>query len=75
MTKGNYMQQEHFSIRGMSCEHCVMTVRRALSRLDSVIVDSVEIGSADIRYDEKITDRNEIVRAIKEAGYEIVPAP
>ena len=68
------MQNEHVSIRGMSCEHCVMSVRKALGRLDGVVVESVQIGSAVIRYDEKKTGRNEIARAIEEAGYEIVAA-
>ena len=68
------MQQEHISIRGMSCEHCVMSVRKALSKLDGVIVDSVQVGSADIRYDEEKIERNVIARAVEEAGYEVVTA-
>ncbi|HUL43351.1 MAG TPA: cation transporter [Bacteroidota bacterium] len=65
------MQHENLSIRGMSCEHCVKSVRTALTSLNGVTVKSVTIGSAEIEYDEQNIGRSEIARAIKDAGYAI----
>lgn len=62
------MKSEHFKIEGMSCQHCVMTVKKELSKLNLVVKD-VQIGSADVEYDEKKISRENIKKAIEEAGY------
>ena len=57
-------------IIGMSCQHCVMALRKELAKLD-LNVNDVQIGSAEIEYDEtKITD-SQIESAVKEAGFSI----
>jgi copper chaperone len=56
-------------IDGMSCGHCVASVKKALGELDGVAVDSVTVGSADVRYDPSSTDREAILDAVTEAGY------
>ena len=58
-------------IEGMSCGHCVMAVRKELSHLP-LNIKEVQIGSAEVEYDESKIDLSKIYAAIREAGYEAV---
>ncbi|MDP4115058.1 MAG: cation transporter [Bacteroidota bacterium] len=57
-----------FEIEGMSCGHCVMAVKKALSNL-KVNVNEVVIGKAVVDFDVKDIKENEIKVAIEDAGY------
>jgi copper chaperone len=61
-------------IEGMSCGHCLNGVSRALAGLPGVEVDSLRIGRADVRYDERTVDPSRIAEAIDEAGYHATAA-
>lgn len=65
------MIEKSIKINGMSCNHCVMAVKKELSKLN---IDSVEvtIGSAKILFDETKATESQIEEAIKEAGFEVV---
>jgi copper chaperone CopZ len=63
------MERMHLQIDGMSCGHCVASVKKALGEVDGVAVDSVSVGSADLRYDPASTDREAILGAVSAAGY------
>ncbi|HKI78545.1 MAG TPA: cation transporter [Ignavibacteriaceae bacterium] len=65
------MKTEKINIEGMSCQHCVMAVKNELSKLDLNLKD-VQIGSAEIEYDENKVSADEINNAIEEAGYKLV---
>jgi copper chaperone len=56
-------------IEGMSCQHCVMNVRRALESVEGVATAEVTIGSARVLYDETKTGPEALRQAIEEAGY------
>jgi len=60
-------------ISGMSCEHCVKRVARALESLPGVknVRVSLEKGEATFEQPEGLS-LDEIVRAIEEAGYRVV---
>ena len=64
------MKTEKVKIDGMSCGHCVMVVRKELSRLPVKIKD-VSIGSAKVEYDEAKVTYDEIKKAIANAGYSV----
>ena len=66
------MKTQEFRIEGMSCNHCVMAVRKELIRLDNVKVKDVQIGSAKVEFDENKTTTAKIVSAIEEAGYKVL---
>jgi copper chaperone CopZ len=66
------MKTQEFKIEGMSCGHCVMAVRKELTRLDNVKVDDVQIGIAKVEFDENKTNESVIISAIEEAGYKVV---
>ena len=63
--------KKEIKIEGMSCEHCVMAVRKNLSKLDLRKID-VKIGTASIEFDETKINEKDIDKAIFEAGYKII---
>ena len=66
------MVQREFRIEGMSCQHCVMAVRKELAKVDGVEVRDVQIGSASVAYDNAEVDASRIEAAIVKAGYRVV---
>lgn len=65
------MNNVEIKISGMSCGHCVMAVKKELSKLYLNSVD-VEVGSAKITFEEDKVNFSEIEKAIEEAGYKVV---
>ncbi|MEO5816227.1 MAG: cation transporter [Gemmatimonadaceae bacterium] len=63
------MDTLHLEIDGMSCGHCVGSVKKALDALDGVSVDAVAVGSADLRYDPTKTSADSVLEAVADAGY------
>lgn len=61
--------QAVLAIDGMSCQMCVRHVTRALSELPGVQVRDVAVGSATIYFDPTESSEQEILQAIREAGY------
>lgn len=59
-------------IEGMSCSHCVMHVKEALSEIDGVsdVSVSLEDKKAVIEASDKVTDEA-IIKAIDDYGYEV----
>ena len=63
------MDTLHLDIDGMSCGHCVSSVKKALTAVDGVSVDAVTVGSAELRYDPNKATAEAILEAVAEAGY------
>lgn len=66
------MKTRELTIQGMSCGHCVMHVKKALSKLDGVNIQNVEIGKAVVEVDETVVTEQLIAKTIDEAGYKLV---
>lgn len=66
------MKTETFKVEGMSCGHCVMSVKKELGKLPNVTVEDVQIGSARLRFDESKVTREDVAKAVEEAGYQLV---
>ncbi len=59
-------------IKGMSCQHCVMAVTKALDAIDGIKKVSVDLKTGTATYDEiKPLDAVVIEQAIKKAGYDV----
>lgn len=59
-------------IKGMSCNHCVMAVTKALMEIDGVKGVEVDLAKGEATFDEATPVDMDIVRAqIKKAGYDI----
>jgi copper chaperone len=67
------MQERQIAIEGMTCHHCVMAVRKALSQVPGLTVKDVEIGSALVIGVDTEPQRQQIRKAIEDAGYTVVP--
>jgi copper chaperone len=61
-------------IEGMSCGHCVASVKKALDSVEGVTVEQVAIGTATVDYDPAIASAEKIAEAVKEAGYMVTQA-
>jgi copper chaperone len=66
------MTQLTMDISGMTCGHCVGSVKRALQGLDGVAIEQVTIGKATVSYDAGATSPAKIAEAIEEEGYRVV---
>ena len=66
------MQRDTLLIEGMSCNHCVASVTRALEQKKGVKVNSVEIGKAVVDFDQEETSREVLVEAIEDIGFDVV---
>ena len=58
-------------IDGMSCQHCVMAVKKGIQKLDVTNLD-VKIGEALVEFDENKVSEENIKQAIVESGYIVV---
>jgi copper chaperone len=69
------MQHTTLHIEGMSCGHCLNAVNHALSALPGVQIESVQMGRAVVRYDERTTSPAALEAAVSDAGYRATAAP
>lgn len=62
------------SIIGMTCASCVQSIEEAVSQLPGVgkIVVNLETEKAQVEYAPEFTPLSEIMKIIKELGYEVV---
>jgi copper chaperone len=63
------MKQITLRVDGMSCGHCVSSVRQALSTVDGVRVDDVRIGTATVSFDPAQVSVGTLIDAVADAGY------
>jgi len=60
-------------IKGMSCNHCVMAVTKALGEIDGIKDIKVDLSQGEATFEEgKSIDMNVVREKIKKAGYEVV---
>ena len=60
-------------VKGMSCQHCVMSVTKALNQLEGIQSIQVDLQKGEVRFDNsKEVASNRIEKAISDAGYEVV---
>ena len=59
-------------IKGMSCNHCVMAVTKALSAVDGVANVKVSLEAGEAVFEEKKpVDMAVVKEKIKKAGFEV----
>jgi copper chaperone len=66
------MAEINMKIDGMSCQHCVMSVKKAVDAVEGINSSEVSVGSAKILYDDIKTDRDAFVKAVQDAGYKVI---
>ena len=61
-------------VKGMSCQHCVMSVTKALGQLEGIKNVQVDLAKGEVRFDNsKEVALNRIEKAISDAGYQVIP--
>lgn len=65
------MTEITLEIEGMSCQHCVMRVKKAIDGIDGISSSDVSTGSARVIYDDSKTDRDAIEKAVQDTGYKV----
>ncbi len=66
------MKEASIRVEGMSCQHCVMRVKKALDSLSGIINSDVQIGLVKVSFDESKVDIDAIENAITGTGYRVV---
>jgi copper chaperone len=62
-------------VKGMSCQHCMMSVTKALNQLDGIQNVQVDLQKGEVSFDNsKQVPSNRIENAITDAGYEVIHA-
>ena len=64
------MIEKKYKIEGMTCNDCVMAVKKELSKLNLATME-VEIGLAKVNFDETKVSSSEIENAISNSGYKV----
>jgi len=74
-SRGCTMTHLELDISGMSCNHCVGAVTKALQSVHGVVVEQVAIGKATISYDAEATSPAQIALAIEDEGFAVLTSP
>ena len=60
-------------VKGMSCQHCVMSVTKALNQLEGIQNIQLDLAKGEVQFDNtKEVASNRIEKAVEDAGYEVV---
>ncbi|WP_194815864.1 heavy-metal-associated domain-containing protein [Nocardia sp. XZ_19_385] len=61
-----------YTVKGMTCGHCVSSVKSEIGKIDGVTSVDVDLASGAVRVDSSapVAD-SEIAAAVDEAGYEV----
>jgi copper chaperone len=65
-------QHRTYSVAGMTCEHCVTSVREEVSEVAGVAEVEVDLASGRLTVDGPGFDDDAVRAAVAEAGYEVV---
>lgn len=65
------MTQQRLNVKGLSCEHCVQTVKQALEKIAGVAQARVSLdeGTAEVELSESVSP-DRLVQAVRDAGYD-----
>ncbi|GAB2644337.1 copper ion binding protein [Nocardia goodfellowii] len=66
------MATSTYTVKGMTCGHCVSAVKSEIGKIDGVTSVDVDLATGAVRVDSAapVTD-SEITAAVDEAGYEV----
>lgn len=58
-------------IEGMGCDHCIISVKEALDKIEGLEILEVKLGEATVEIkEEKLM--NEVKENLEDAGYEVI---
>ena len=60
-----------YTVKGMTCDHCVLSVREEVEEVDGVTAVDVDLPSGRMVVSGAGVDDAEVRAAVEEAGYEV----
>ncbi len=63
------MVTKTFTVKGMTCQHCVMSVTEEVSEIDGVEKVDVDLASGRLEVTADRIDDGSVKAAVEEAGY------
>ncbi|HLS92929.1 MAG TPA: heavy-metal-associated domain-containing protein [Microbacterium sp.] len=63
------MVTKTFTVKGMTCQHCVMSVTEEVSEIDGVEQVDVDLASGRLEVTADRIDDGSVKAAVEEAGY------
>jgi copper chaperone CopZ len=63
--------ERHYTVRGMTCHHCVMSVREEVSEVGGVAGVSVDLESGSLTVSGEGFSDDAVKAAVAAAGYEV----
>ncbi|MBP1657190.1 MAG: Heavy-metal-associated domain [Bacteroidetes bacterium] len=67
------MHEQEIRVDGMSCQHCVMAVQKALNEVPGITVKVVRVGAVVYATDDREHAESRVRAAITSAGYTPLP--
>jgi copper chaperone len=64
-------QTRDYTVEGMTCSHCVLSVREEVVEVAGVSAVDVDLGSGRITVTGQDVDDDAVRQAVAEAGYEV----
>jgi copper chaperone len=65
------MKQVTLKVSGMSCQHCVNSIEKALKEVGANGKVDLKSGSVSVEYDESKLSLEAVKEAIEDQGYEV----
>jgi copper chaperone len=65
------MTQTAYTVHGMTCSHCVLSVREEVSEVAGVAAVDVDLASGRLTVTGTAVDARAVRSAVAEAGYEV----
>lgn len=72
MTNDRATSTREYTVAGMTCSHCVASVREEVSAIPGVAAVEVELASGRLVVAGEDVSDDAVVAAVAEAGYEVV---
>jgi copper chaperone len=70
--KGGKSMASVLRVKGMSCQHCVMSVKKAVGQLEGIQNVDVDLQKGEVRFENtKGISIDRIAKAITEAGFQV----
>jgi copper chaperone len=64
---------EKIKIQGMSCQHCVMSVNKALTAVPGLTNVKVDLGKGEATFENpQNVSQEKIRKAVEDAGYKVL---
>ena len=71
MTQMTTTEAREYTVQGMTCAHCVLSVREEVSEVAGVDAVDVDLASGRMTVTGHGIDDNAVRAAVAEAGYEV----